>query len=240
MSAPDRTNGHGSSSSEGGGPPRLRRPDRAAPEPRGRAVRPRRRPAVGHGAARADHRRAAPPGRLLPRGPRAHLPGDARPAHARRARRRADAGRAPQAGGRPRERRRPRGDRPAGRLGPGRRQRPPVRPHRPRQRDAPAPAARLLRDPVARALPRGAPARPGRHGGASDPRGRPRGQPQGLPRDPRPARVRAQQARAPLPRGQGDHRHRLRLRRPRHHHRRLPGRQPDHPRRKTVDGKVGA
>ena len=102
MSAPDRTNGH--SSPYDGRPRQLRRPGRAAAEPRGRAVGPRRGPAVGHGAPGADHRRAPPPGRLLPRGPRAHLPGDARPALARRAGRRADARRAPQAGGRPRRR----------------------------------------------------------------------------------------------------------------------------------------
>ena len=126
------------------------------------------------------------------------------------------------------------------RLGPGRRQRPPVRAHRARQRDAPPAPARLVRDPGARPQPRGAPARARRHGGAGDPRGRPRGQPQGLPPDPRPPALRARQARAPLPRGQGDHRHRLGLRGPRHDHRRLPARQPDHPRRTPVDGKVRA
>ena len=41
-------------------------------------------------------------------------------------------------------------------------------------------------------------------------------------------------------RGQGDHRHAVGLRGPRRHHRRLPARQPDHPRRAPVDGQVGA
>ncbi len=123
---------------------------------------------------------------------------------------------------------------------PAGRQRPPVREDRPRQRDAAAAAARVVRDPVARAQPRGAAARAGRPRRARDPRGRARGQPQGLPRDPRPAVLRAGQARAALARGQGDHRHVVRLRGPRHDHRRLPARQPDHPRRPPLDGEVGA
>ncbi len=40
--------------------------------------------------------------------------------------------------------------------------------------------------------------------------------------------------------GQTHHRRALRLRGPRHDHRRLPARQPDHPRRAPVDGQVGA
>ena len=73
-----------------------------------------------------------------------------------------------------------------------------------------------------------------------DPRGRPRGLAQGLPRDQRRARRRDLQARGALARGQGHHGHAVRLRGPRHVHRRLPARQPDHPRRPPVDGEVGA
>ena len=47
---------------------------------------------------------------------------------------------------------------------------------------------------------------------------------------------RARQARAALRRGPLDHRHAVRLRGPRPHHRRLPARQPDHPRRKAGHG----
>ena len=80
-------------------------------------------------------------------------------------------------------------------------------------------------------------ARPRRPRRALDPRGRPRGPPQGLPRDPRPALQRARQARAAVRRGPVGHRHPLGLRGPRPHHRRLPGRQPDHPRRAPGMGK---
>ena len=218
--------------------PQRRRRSRAAPEPRGRAVRARRRAAVGHRAAGADHRRAPPARGLLPRGARPDLPGHARPPHGRRAGRRAHARRAPQAGRPARARRRPRRRRPARRLGPRRRQRPPVRAHRARERDAAAPPARLLRDPASRALPRGVAARAGRPRRALDPRGRPRGPPQGLPRDQRPALQRARQARAAVRRGPLDHRHPLGLRGPRPHHRRLPGRQPDRPGRAPGHGQV--
>ena len=222
-------------------PRTVRRADRAAAEPRGRAVGARRGPAVGHGAARADHRRAPPPGGLLPRGHGRiyqamldlHTVGEPVDAltlveHLKQA-------------GELDARRRPRRGRPAGGLRPGRRQRPPVRAHRARERDAPPPPARLLRDPGARALPRGAAARPRRHGRARDPRGRPRGHAArtsarsttcSTPSSTSSSSSRARARRSPAPPSG--------LRGPRHHHRRLPARQPDHPRRAPVDGQVGA
>ncbi len=84
------------------------------------------------------------------------------------------------------------------------------------------------------------PARARRPRRALDPRGRPRRPPQGLPRDPRPALRGAGQARAALRARHLDHRHPVRLRGPRPHHRRLPARQPDHPRRPPWHGQVGA
>ena len=217
-----------------------RRPAGPAAERRSGAVRARRGAAVGHRAARADHRRAPQRRGLLPREPRAHLPGDARPAQHGRARRRPDARRAPQAGGGPGERRRRGDDRAARRLGPRGRQPAPVRADRARERDAAPAAARGLRDPEPGAQPRGAAARPRGHGRARDPRGRPRGLAQGLPLRRAAAGRRARQAAEALARGQPDDGHAVRLRGPGHDHGRLPARQPDHPRRAPLDGQVGA
>ena len=133
--------------------------------------------------------------------------------------------------------RRPGGDRPAGGQRPRRRPCAPVRADRARERDAAPAAARRLRDPGARALPRRAAARARRHRRALDPRGRPRGQPKDFRAIDDVLDARSQ-ARAALAGGQGDHRHAVGLRRSRQHHGRLPAGQPDHPGRKTVDGKV--
>ena len=239
MSAPDRTNGHGSPYD---GPPRGGFDGPVAPPQNLEAEQ-----SVLGAVLLSDTALPAliiderlQPGRLLPREPRAHLPGDARPALGRRAGRRADARRAPQAGGRARRRRRPRGDRPAGRLRPGRRQRAPVRADRARERDAAPPAARLVRDP----------------GAASTATRRSRATSSTWPsaRSSRsPTRTRRKDFRsieraAATPSSTSSQKLSLegkaitgtavRLRGPRHDHRRLPARQPDHPRRTPVDGQV--
>ena len=182
-------------------------PDRPAPEPGGGAVRPGRGAAVGHDAAGPHHRRAPHAAGLLPLQPRPHLPGDAGPEHDGRADRRAHHRRAPQAGRRPGVRGRRGRDRGADGLGPGDRQRPPVRADRARERDAAAAPARLVRDPGARARARGAPARARRPGGAAHPRGRPRGRAQGLQGHRVRARRGARQAPEALARGHAGHGH---------------------------------
>ena len=188
----------------------------------------------------ADHRRAPAPRGLLPRG--ATAASTRRCSTSTRSASRSTRSRSSSTSSRRASSTRVGGraaDRAAGRLGAGRRQRAPVRADRPRERDAAPAAARLLRDPGA---------------ACTATRRRPRelvdmaerailevaheDSPQGLPLDRRAARRRARQARAALARGQGDHRHAVRLRGPRHDHRRLPARQPDHPRRAAVDGQV--
>ena len=177
---------------------------------------------------------------LLPREPRPHLPGDARPQHARRARRRADDRRAPQAGRRPRVGRRPAavellaGSVPA--VGNVRQYARIVRDNAMLRRLLHASYEIQAQVHGHEALPRDLVDRAER----ADPRGRPRGLAQGLPLDRAGPRLRARQAPEALARGHADHRHPLRLRGPRQHHRRLPARQPDHPRRTPIDGQIGA
>ena len=123
-------------------------------------------------------------------------------------------------------------------VGPRRRQRPPLRAHRPRARARPPPAHDDLRDPGARPAAVRRAARARRAGRARDARGRPRRPPEGLPLDRGGPRRRARQAPPPLPRGHRPHRHPVGLQGPRRDHRRLPARQPHHHRRKAVDGKM--
>ena len=72
---------------------------------------------------------------------------------------------------------------------------------------------------------------------AHHPRGRPRGLAQGLPLRSRWCRTRTTKL-AELSRAARRHGHRVGLRGPRHDHRRLPARQPDHPRRAPLDGRA--
>ena len=67
-------------------------------------------------------------------------------------------------------------------------------------------------------------------------RGRPRRPPEDFRSIEEVLHERARQARAALARGHVAHRHAVRLQGPRRDHRRLPARQPDHPRRAPVDG----
>ena len=183
-----------------------------AAEPRGRAVRARRGAAVGHGAAGADHRRAAEPGRLLP--------GEPRRGSTRRCSTCTTQGEPvdaltlvehlKQAGELDeRRRRRPRSSCSPARVPAVGNLRQYARIVK-RERDAAPAAARGLRDPGAGPQPRGAAARARRHGRALDPRGRPRGLAQGLPLDRAAAGRRARQAAEALARGQPDHRHAVR------------------------------
>ena len=109
-----------------------------------------------------------------------------------------------------------------------------------RQADlAPAPAARrLLPDPAVRLGPRRRGARHRRRRRAHDPRDPHGRRSAGVPaRERDPARGADALGRA-LARGPLDDRRRVGLRRPRRDHRRLPARQPDHPRCAPVDGQV--
>ena len=72
----------------------------------------------------------------------------------------------------------------------------------------------------------------------ADPRGRPRRPPEGLPPRRRGPARRGRKWQELSAEGTLAHRHAVRLRRPRRDHRRLPARQPDHHRGKTVDGEV--
>ena len=179
-------------------------------------------------------------GRLLPREPRAHLPGDARPAHAGRAG--STRSRSSSTSSRPVTWRRsaapPRSSCSPGSV-PGGRQPAPVRARscaRTRCCGASCNAAYEIQAQVHghEALPRDLVDMAER----AHPRGRPRGLAQGLPLDRAAAGLRARQAPEALARGQSAHGHAVRVRGPGQHHRRLPAGQPDHPGRQAVDGQV--
>ncbi len=219
------------------GPPGGRR---SAALDRGRAVRPRSDAPLRSHALRVRDRGGAQGRGLLSRAPSRGLRVDARPLHGGRVDRRAHRHRAPALARPARRRRRAGGDRHAHGGRPRGRQPAPVRADRPRPR-APAPAARrVLRDPGPRPRARGAAARARRVGRARRARGRPRRPPEGLPPRRRGPARRGPQVAGALRRGPLAHRHPVRLRRPRHDHRRLPARQPDHHRGKTLDGKISA
>ena len=175
------------------------------------------------------------PGGLLPRGHGVIFTRDAGAPRRRRAGRRADARRAPQADGPARRGRRPRDvdllaapSPPSATCASTR--------DRPRERDAPPAAARVLRDPGQGPLARGPAARARRPRRAHDPRGRPRGLPQGLPLDRRRARRGDRQARELSREGKAITGTASGFEDLDDDHRRLPARQPDHPGRAAVDG----
>ena len=127
--------------------------------------------------------------------------------------------------------RRPRGGLQPRLVGARRRQRPPLRADRPAELAAAPAARRLAADPEVgpRARGRAAGARRARRAAALQ--RRPRGAGRGLPRPQGHPLARGRPARGARQRRRRGHRHAVGLRRPRQDHRRLPARQPDHPRR---------
>ena len=192
-------------------------------------------------AVRADHRRGPQARGLLPRARTALIFGAMLDLYDRASR--STRSRSPSTckqAGQLEDGRRPRGGRRAGRPRPRRRQRPPVRADRHARTRCSAACCNATYEIQAQVhSPRGAAARAGRARRALDPRGRARRPPQGLPRDRRrPRTTRSTSSQQLSARRHVDHRHAVRLRGPRRDHRRLPARQPDHPRRPPVDGQV--
>ena len=116
MSAAPTSNARGNGRAAATAAPRRRRRDRAAAQPRGRAVGARGDPALRSLAVRAGDRGGAAPRGLLPRAARADLRGDARALQRERAGRRAHGHRPPAPARQARGRRRPGGGRRAHRA----------------------------------------------------------------------------------------------------------------------------
>jgi hypothetical protein len=219
---------------------RRRRPDRPRPASKlgRRGVGPRCHPRL-HGRDGVG-RRARQAERLLPARPRNDLQGRARPVRARRAGRRRLGSRPPRQARRARGGGRPRPAARACEHRPGDRERRPLGAHRAGDGDAARAdrdraadlAARLgarRRDGRSRrsgGTPRLRPLAATRHGRVRTCRGAAEGE---LRADHRAVRIRRRADR-----------HAVRLPRSRPAHLRVPARQPDHRRRSSVDGKVGA
>ena len=237
MSTPPTTNGRRSGAAQPAAGGR-----RAAALDRGRAVGPRRDPALRPHALRVRHR-GGPEGRgLLPRAPPRRSTSRCSRSSRRASRSTSltvtehlrSRGQLDEAGGAG-------GDRRAHRGGPRGRQPAPLRADRPRPR-APAPPAR--RRPTR--------SRPRVHGHEAPPRElveRAERAMLEVAHDDRQKDFRqvgevlhdeVAQVAGALRRGPLAHRHPVGLRRPRRDHRRLPARQPDHHRRAPLDGQVGA